>query len=165
MPGAREPARVEPAAAPAARGRERPQRQRVPHTSFATWEPPEEKDDDQPLITRTAGDAEAAVSARHDTDRPPPPPPSKGSFLADDPSFAQIFVNVGRRDGARPEDFQRMLAEGAGIAVEGSGRIRVRDRMTFVSVKKDDLDRAIAAFTGQVIGGRNVVAEVARPRT
>ena len=136
-------------------------RGRVPHASFTTWEPPEEKDDDQPLIHRAA---ENAAAERHDTDRPPPPPPSRERLPSSDPNFAQIFVNVGRRDGARAEDFQRMLAEGAGISVEGAGHIRVRDRMTFVSVKKDDLDRAIAAFTGQVIGGRNVVAEVARPR-
>jgi hypothetical protein len=44
------------------------------------------------------------------------------------------------------------------------GGIRVRDRMTFISVKREALDRVTAALAGQVIGGRTVVAELARGR-
>jgi ATP-dependent RNA helicase DeaD len=98
---------------------------------------------------------EAPVAVERDAE--PPPEPS-------DAAFAQIFVNVGRRDGARAEDFQKLLEEGGGIPHAETGQIRVRDRMTFVSVRREHLDRAIAAFSGQVIGGRNVVAELARTR-
>jgi hypothetical protein len=41
----------------------------------------------------------------------------------------------------------------------------VRDRNTFVTVKRELAEKAIAALLGQVIGGRTLVAEVARPRT
>ena len=43
--------------------------------------------------------------------------------------------------------------------------IRVRDRMSFVSVKKEAFERAVAALSGQVLGGRTVVAELARGRS
>lgn len=81
-----------------------------------------------------------------------------------DPSYANIFLNVGRRDGLKPADLLRMLSELAGIAAEDAGRIRVRDRITFVAVKKDLADRAIRALIGQTVGGRQVNAELARER-
>jgi ATP-dependent RNA helicase DeaD len=72
-------------------------------------------------------------------------------------------VNVGRRDGAHTSDFQRLLSD-ASLPPEDTGRIRIRDRNTFVSVRKEHLARAIEAFAGKVIGGRNVLAEPAKQR-
>jgi ATP-dependent RNA helicase DeaD len=83
---------------------------------------------------------------------------------ADDPNLSNIFLNVGRRDGVNPEDLQRLLAEGGGIPSSESGNIRVRDRITFVTVKKELAERAIQALAGQVIGGRTVIAEPARDK-
>lgn len=144
---------------------------RVPHASFTTWEPPTEQDDDAPiLVDKRATNSDDAHVA------PPAPAPSRerasrnhdephdGAEPAEDPSFAQIFVNVGRRDGARAGDLQKLLEDKAGISRDETGRIRVRDRMTFVSVKKELIEKAIAAFAGQIIGGRTVVAEVARAK-
>jgi len=79
------------------------------------------------------------------------------------PGFVELFVNVGKREGLRPSDVQAMLTD-RGIAAEDTGRIRVRDRMTYVWVRKEALDRAVAALTGQVVSGRSVVAELARGR-
>jgi len=149
----------EPAGAP--RGA---RRGRVPHASFATWEPPVEKDDDQPIFT------EPSAPARVDRPAPPPLPGATiqdGSGLAsvasDEVGFAQVFVNVGRRDGARAGDFERLL-EGGGLALGDRGRIRVRERNTFVSVRKESIGLAVAAFEGKVIGGRQVIAEPARQK-
>jgi hypothetical protein len=36
--------------------------------------------------------------------------------------------------------------------------------MSFVRVRKTAFDRAVAALSGQVIGGRTVIAELARGR-
>ncbi len=83
---------------------------------------------------------------------------------ADDPNLSNIFLNVGRRDGVNPEDLQRLLAEGGGIPSSESSNIRVRDRITFVTVKKELAERAIQALAGQVIGGRTVIAEPARDK-
>jgi ATP-dependent RNA helicase DeaD len=81
---------------------------------------------------------------------------------AADADFARLYVNVGKRDGARPGDIQKLLTDEGGIGRADTGPIQVRDRMTFVSVRRDLLDRAIAALAGRVIGGRTLVAEPAR---
>jgi ATP-dependent RNA helicase DeaD len=75
----------------------------------------------------------------------------------------QLFVNVGRREGLRSSDLQRLLGS-KGVDAEDTGRIRVRDRNSFVSVRKEAVERAISALTGEAFGGRVVVAEVARSR-
>jgi ATP-dependent RNA helicase DeaD len=155
---------------------------RVPHTSFATWEPTAENDDDQPIFTdavtprrestpKHVAEPLPLVIARDSAGVAITDPGRPAGGLAnelsprggDEPGFAQIFVNVGRRDGARTGDFQRIL-EASGLSPADLGRVRVRDRNSFVSVKKEVLDRAVAAFAGQVIGGRALVAEPARPR-
>jgi ATP-dependent RNA helicase DeaD len=82
----------------------------------------------------------------------------------DDTSVSNIFLNVGRRDGVNPEDLQKLLAEAGGIPTSETGNIRVRDRITFITVKKELADRAIKALAGQVVGGRTVVAEPARDK-
>jgi ATP-dependent RNA helicase DeaD len=117
---------------------------------------------------------EAAPSGGGERPAPPPLPgirednasdPPRASVLPleDETGFAQIFVNVGRRDGARPADLQRLL-EAAGLLREETGPIRVRERNSFVSVKRNAIDRAVNAFAGQVLGGRQVVAEPARAK-
>ena len=133
---------------------------RVPHTSFATWEPKAEQDDDKPILPHAMHDA-------RDTELPPPPPSVKlpgfteHTATDEEADFAQIFVNVGRRDGAKPGDFVRLLE--AALDKKDTGRIRIRDRNTFVSVKKDTVEKAVAALAGKTIGGRTVIAEPAKP--
>jgi ATP-dependent RNA helicase DeaD len=87
-----------------------------------------------------------------------------GRPAIDDDTVSNIFLNVGRRDGVNPEELQRMLAQTGGIPETETSNIRVRDRITFVTVKKELADRAIQALAGQVIGGRTVVAEPARDK-
>jgi ATP-dependent RNA helicase DeaD len=135
--------------------REKRRGERRPHASFTTWEPNAEGDDDAPILP--------GVTV-HDTEILPPA--AAASLRRDDDEveegFAQIYVNVGRRDGVRPGDFVRLL-EGSGNLERGdTGRIRIRDRNSFVSVKKEHLERAVAALTGQTIGGRAVTAEPAK---
>jgi len=166
----REP--VAAASAPTAvRGR------RVPHSSFATWEPTAETDDDKPIFSEPPGrEAPAATTEDRPRRRLPDPPPLPGTTetaatsteAAPPPAReleggVQLFVNVGRRDGARASDLQAMLEE-AGLAREEIGPIRVRDRNSFVSVRREVVDKGIAAFSGKTVGSRGVIAEVARPR-
>ncbi|HKQ69154.1 MAG TPA: DbpA RNA binding domain-containing protein [Polyangiaceae bacterium] len=86
-------------------------------------------------------------------------------FAANDPTFAEIFVNLGRRDAVSASDFQRVLAELAGISRAETGRIRIRDRSSFVSVKRELLEKALAALNGATISGKAVQAEPARARS
>ena len=81
---------------------------------------------------------------------------------ADDPAFTNVFLNVGRRDGLSAEDVQRLLIDKAGLTESDVGHIRLRDRITFVGIRKEHSDRAIKALIGVVVGDRTVNAEPAR---
>jgi ATP-dependent RNA helicase DeaD len=143
------------APAPAPR-REAPRDRRVPHKSFVTWEPPVDADDDKPILRGNAPENQASRAMER-------PTPIDAAPVQDDGDFAQIFINVGRRDGARPADFEQMLSE-ASLPAGDANSIRVRDRNTFVSVRKEHLARALEALAGKTIGGRSVKAEQARQR-
>jgi ATP-dependent RNA helicase DeaD len=88
-------------------------------------------------------------------------PPEERSGTEDDDAFLQLFVNVGKRDGVRASDLQKLLSD-RGVAIDPAASIRMRDRMSFVRVPKELFDDAVAALSGQVLGGRTVVAELAR---
>jgi ATP-dependent RNA helicase DeaD len=135
----------------------------APVSSYTNWEPPHEEDDERPILAEeedttsplprytVEGEADE-VRGRTESDR-----------SESDEGFVQLFVNVGKREGVRASELQRMLTD-KGMGEQEIGRIRVRDRMSFISVKREALDRAAAALSGQVVGGRTVVAELARGR-
>ncbi len=108
------------------------------HAALADWTAPTEDDDDQPIFTEDAEDDE-------------------GGEL-------EVFVNVGRKDGVRPGDFVGVLAEAPSITREDIGRIRIRDKHTFVAVRSEIIDQAIAALQGRAFGDRVANAERAKPR-
>jgi hypothetical protein len=71
----------------------------------------------------------------------------------------EIYVSVGRRDGAKPSDYQAVL-EAAGIGPDITEYVRVRHRHAFVGVRGgDQLDRVIAVLNGATIAGRRASAE------
>ena len=150
-----------PAPAPrevAARPEERPaprRRERAPRTRTPE---PDAVDGSPSLPSYTVADSPPGAQE-------PRPPIDATDLNAVDASetFLQLFITVGQREGVGPGDLQQLLSE-AGIAPENTAGIRVRDRMSFVRVKKELFDRAITAFAGRVFGGRPVVAELARPR-
>jgi len=147
---------------------------RVPHSSFTTWEPAAEKDDDQPIFVEGAAQIPEPPPLPGTTESPVPREQAAepvGEGRAHAPSNEnevahgiQLFVNVGRRDGARASDLQGML-EAAGLSKDEIGPIRVRDRNSFVSVRREAAERGIAAFTGKTVGSRGLIAEIARPRS
>ena len=81
-----------------------------------------------------------------------------------DGDFVEIYVNVGRRDGARATDYQQALTDRAGIDRGHVRRIRVRERNAFVSVRREDLARALTALQGATLAGKVAMAEQARER-
>jgi ATP-dependent RNA helicase DeaD len=74
---------------------------------------------------------------------------------------AEIYVSVGRRDGAKPSDYQTLL-ESAGLTGDEVGYVRVRHRHAFVGVKGEAFERALSALDGALIANRKATAELAR---
>ncbi len=137
----------------------------APVASFTRWEPPREADDDKPILREDPASRLPGVTVSESVQESaalPLAPAVDGSGLGElADGFTQLFVNVGRRDGVRAADLQKLLSE-RGVPLDDPNGIRIRDRMTFVRVRKELFDDAVAALTGQVIGGRAVVAELAR---
>jgi ATP-dependent RNA helicase DeaD len=106
----------------------------------------------------------APTTDRHDTDPPTPQPMPRAKPAQDsEEGFSQLFVNVGKRDSARESDLIKLLREG-GLGETDVGRVRMRDRNCFVSVRTELVETAVNALAGKSIAGRIVVAELARPR-
>ncbi|MBX3227868.1 MAG: DEAD/DEAH box helicase [Labilithrix sp.] len=82
----------------------------------------------------------------------------------DDPAFTNVFLNVGRRDGLSQDDLQRLVTEKAGLGDADVGHVRLRDRISFVGIRKERADDAIKALIGVNVGDRVLNAEVARGR-
>ena len=95
-----------------------------------------------------ASDADATDLTKHDS----------GELTSD---RAEIFVNVGRRSGARLDDFVAALGLG-GVAESDTEYIHVRYHHSFVGVRRDAFERALDALNGATIGGKTAVAEPAR---
>ena len=159
----------------------------APVASYASWEPPEEADDEKPILAdeddttsplpRFTVEGESAPQPAERAARPDRAPSrdraprvERGDRDRDrdreeaPPGFVQLFVNVGKREGVRGGDLQKLLSD-KGIPEADAGRIRVRDRMSFVAVKKEAVEKVIGALNGLVFGGRTVVAELARGRS
>jgi ATP-dependent RNA helicase DeaD len=120
-------------------------------SAFLAWEPPPEANDDEPILAKP-------ILANGDT-----PPPAFGASAdpTDDDPCVELFVSVGRRDSIRAGDIAQVL-EKAGLAVGDIRRVRVRDRHSFVSVPREESDRAIAALRAETVGGKAVTAELSR---
>jgi ATP-dependent RNA helicase DeaD len=125
--------------------------------AYARWEPPKEPDDEEPILAGAADKASTLPRAVA-----PEPGADKHASPRDDVTM-QLFLNVGKREGVTTEDLRKLLSV-RGIAADTLSDIRVRDRMTFLRVRKEVFDQAVTALSGQVIGGRTVVAELARGR-
>ena len=76
--------------------------------------------------------------------------------------MVRLFLNVGRNQGARPQDFVGAIANEAGIPGRAIGAIDIFDDYTFVDIPQEFVDRVLAAMRGARIKGRPVNAEVAR---
>jgi ATP-dependent RNA helicase DeaD len=145
----------------------------VRHADFTTWQLPEEEGDDEPILADAPGRGPRRSSGNRDDRREAERSDPEASFNRFEPEsgrqdapedLVEIFINVGRRDGARASDFQRLLVERAGLGRSSVQRIRVRERNAFVSVRKDELNKALAALHGAAIAGKTATAEQARER-
>jgi ATP-dependent RNA helicase DeaD len=77
------------------------------------------------------------------------------------PAVSELFVNVGRRDGAKPSDFEELLWA-AGVSPEALVAVNVRANHSFVRVTANAFDQASSALNGAVIAGKTAQAEASR---
>jgi ATP-dependent RNA helicase DeaD len=80
------------------------------------------------------------------------------------PDGGELFVSVGRKDGARASDFYSVLQERAGITIDDTEYVNVRQRHTFIGLRQELIQRALDALNGAVIAGREATAERSRSR-
>ena len=123
-----------------------------------------------PISAPSAALPEAPERDREAASRPERAERAEKSERNDDNDFApardgiaEIYVSIGRRDGARPSDIQTVL-EQSGLLAEQTDYIRVRQRNTFVGVKTEYLEKAVSALNGAAIAGKPAFAEPARQR-
>jgi len=87
-------------------------------------------------------------------------PPARGP--RGEAGMVRLFINVGRNQGARPQDFVGAIANEAGIPGRAIGAIDIFDDYAFVDIPREFVDRVLEAMRGAKIKGRPVNAEIAR---
>lgn len=102
-------------------------------SDLVDWEPPAEDNDDEPVLAKDDG-----AKAR---------------------DWTEITLELGRRDDVKPADVQQLLRD-KGIGRSKTRYIRVRDKVTLVSVKNDVKDDALAALSGATLSGKTAVAAI-----
>jgi ATP-dependent RNA helicase DeaD len=138
--------------APPRREREpRPPDIAPPPTGPETSPPPESEDTQ---TTRVKG---------HHRERDAGAPP-RGESEAPRFEVAEVFVNVGRKDGARASDFYEALMQRGGVGIDDTDYVNVRAKNAFIGVRKDYLERAVEALNGAIIAGHEATAEPSRTR-
>ena len=78
------------------------------------------------------------------------------------PSWARLWVGVGRKDNLGPGDLVGAIVGETGLAVDRIGRIEIRDLFCLVEVHPEDAERIVAALTGTSVRGRRIVARLDR---
>lgn len=117
--------------------------------------------------------------------RPPRPPSPVASASAEGPSIetptpaeeteettglgsaesgenlTELFVNLGRRQGVGPRDYERLLTA-HDVPLDAVAYIRVRQRNSFIAVKDRVVEQTLAALNAGRIEGRSLRAEPSR---
>ena len=78
------------------------------------------------------------------------------------PDMTTLYLNVGKRDGLEAQDLTALLSSSCELGSEDIGRVRVKDRHTFVGVPTERVDSVISSLAGQTIKNRELHVERAR---
>jgi ATP-dependent RNA helicase DeaD len=76
--------------------------------------------------------------------------------------MTRLFVNVGRRDGMRAGDIARLFRDAVDLKRADIGRIRVRDKHSFVDVVDERVDSVLESLPGRTVHDRELVVERAK---
>jgi ATP-dependent RNA helicase DeaD len=86
---------------------------------------------------------------------PEEPPPELENIVT-------LYFNVGKRDGLEAKDLADLLTSACELGSEDIGRVRVKERHTFVGVPTERADAIIAVLEGQLVRSRALHVERAR---
>ncbi|MDR3195490.1 MAG: DEAD/DEAH box helicase [Endomicrobium sp.] len=78
--------------------------------------------------------------------------------------MARLFINVGKKDNVRTEDFVGAIAGETGIGGNAVGNIKILESFSFVEVPSEHADAVINALHSSNIKGKRVSVELAKAR-
>jgi ATP-dependent RNA helicase DeaD len=78
--------------------------------------------------------------------------------------MTSLFVNLGERDGVRPQELVGAVTSTAGIPGSQIGKVEVRDTHSIVEVAASVAELVAGKLTGSTVRGRRVQARVDQPR-
>lgn len=106
------------------------------------------------LLRMVAGQAAAPTSA------PRAQEPSAPTSAV--PSFAKVWVGVGKKDNVKPGDLVGAIVNEAKVPAEMLGRIDVRDLFCLVEVRAEHAEKLAQGLTGVKLRARRLTARVDR---
>jgi ATP-dependent RNA helicase DeaD len=103
-------------------------------------------------------------AAPESTRAPDAPSPAGAEDETDEAGLGMVrlYVNIGRRERATPEEIRALLAERLGTDVDRLGQVHVRSTHTYIRVPEDLVERVIESAQGQSYKNRALVVERAR---
>ena len=115
---------------------------------------------EKPRAEKRDSDRPARSDSDRDDEQRRPPKNDGQDFERDDDVY--LYINLGRRDGIRPGELVRLLATECDLDRDDVGRIRIRDRHSFVGVPRDLVDEIVEQLAGQESHDKELVVELAR---
>jgi hypothetical protein len=88
--------------------------------------------------------------------------PEAGGMRREATSVARVWVGVGRKDGAGPNDIMAALTREAGVEAAAIGRIEIREMFSLVEVPAAEAEEIARKIAGKTIRRRTVNARVDR---
>jgi ATP-dependent RNA helicase DeaD len=117
-----------------------------------------------PKVPRTANTNASSTAAPSANEPRTVPPPDSNDGERKSPDATELFVNIGRKDGAKASDFYAVLQDRAGVTIDDTDYVNVRQRHTFIGIRRDLAERALGALNGATIAGKEASAEPSRSR-
>lgn len=149
------------------RPKKRRSRRRKTRSDAPTEEATVAPSEDAPVRTRTGDNSSGSpapepAAETTSVDGEAPVIAAEGPEARDEPEMATLFVSVGRRDEVRAGDINRLFRDQTDLGRDEIGRIRVRDRHTFVEVPPEKVEEVVEALHGRDFQERELIVELAR---
>jgi ATP-dependent RNA helicase DeaD len=115
----------------------------------------------EPLLAEFDGIEIAAAALKMLEQQRPARPAATVSQTA---PMTALFVNLGEKDGVRPQELVTAVTSASGIPGSQIGKVEVRDNHSIVEVAASVAELVAGKLTGSVVRGRRVQARVDQPR-